>query len=226
MLQMRNTRLYKSLFENLAPGAAVQEEGVALSYVKVNGETFVEPGVDGGRFAGIAIARNVPPAVVPLVEEGVIGSDGKGKLTRAPIAGQLLVTVAGVVFDVVGAAPQAGEVKVSGADYEFNTADAGHKATFQYMYAPTVSEARTLVGDAPYGGLAANALGTVGVVKQGSVATSFFDASADWSNTTYAKLANGGKFVPATANTGIVGVVVKNSPSVGNPFLVLELNVG
>jgi len=94
------------------------------------------------------------------------------------------------------------------------------------MYALSVAEARTIIGDAPYGGLAANALGTLACVKQGEVGTSFFDASADWSTATYAKLKDGGVFVPADAATGLVGVVVKNSPNSGNPFLVLELNVG
>lgn len=225
MLQMRNTRLTKSLFETLASGVVLQDEGCPLTFVKENGETRVELAVDGGKFAGIAIARHVPPTSVPMVESGLIGEDGTGELARTPIAGQLLVKIDGVVANLVGAAPVAGEVSVVGGAYTFSTDDAGKMATFQYQYAPTVAEARTMLGDIPYGGLAANALGTVACIKQGEVATSFFDASADWSTSLHARLI-GGKFAPASASQGLPGVTVKNSPSAGSPFLVLELNVG
>ena len=226
MLQLRNTRLYKSLFENLASGVAISEEGVALTYVKEGGETKVEIGKVGGKFAGIALARNMPPAALPMVEGGVIPTSGKGDLTRAPIAGQLLVKIDGAVADVVTLAPEAGEVRVVGDKYEFNVADAGKVASFQYLYVPSVVEARSVMGDLPYGGLAANALGTIACIKQGEVATSFFDASADWADALYAKVVAGGKFAPATEATGISGVTVKSSPTAGSPFLVLEMNIG
>lgn len=226
MLQLRNTRLYKSLFENLAPGVAIQEEGVALTYIKVDGETKVQIGKPGGRFAGVAMAKNMPPAFYPIVEEGIVGTKASGKLTRTPITGQLLVTVDGVKQDIVSSAPQAGEVKIVGNEYFLDASTVGHKVAFQYMYALTVAEARTIIGDAPYGGLAANSLATIATIKQGEVGTSFFDASQDWSTAEYAKLADNGYFAPADEATGLPGVVVKNSPTAGNPFLVLELNVG
>lgn len=229
MLQLRNTRIFKTLFENLATGIAIQEEGVALVFVKENGETKVQPstGAAGERFAGVAIARNMPPATLPLVEEGVIDSTGSGSLTRAPIAGQALIKVGGVAVTIISTGvPAADEILVVGADYKVDPSNVGKSISAQYLYAPTVQEARTVIGDAPYGGLAANALGTIAAVKQAEVGTSFFDASADWSDAMYAKTVAGGKFAPATAASGIPGVVVKNSPSVGSPFLVLELNVG
>lgn len=225
MLQMRHTRLTKSLFETLASGVVLQDEGCPLTFVKENGETRVELAVDGGKFAGIAIARHVPPTFLPMVEGGLIGEGGAGELARTPVAGQLLVKIDGVVANIVAADPVAGEVRMSGSAYQFSPDDEGKMASFQYHYAPTVAEARTVVGDTPYGGLSANALGTVAVIKQGEVATSYFDASADWSSALHAKLV-GGKFAPATASQGLPGVTVKNSPSAGSPFLVLELNVG
>jgi hypothetical protein len=226
MLQLRNTRLYKSLFENLASGTTIQEEGVPLTFVKEGGETRVEVGVTGAEFAGIAIARNLPPSTMPMVDSGVIPASAKGTLTRTPIVGQLLVKIDGVVATQVASAPAVGEVVVVEDGYEFNVDEVGKTATFQYMYNPTVAEARSVLGDMPYGGLAANALGTIGTIKQGEVATSFFDASADWTNTIYAKVVDG-KFAPAaTKAAGITGVVVKNSPSAGNPFLVLSINIG
>ncbi len=226
MLQLRNTRLYKSLFENLASGVTIPEEGIALTYIKEAGDTKVELGVVGGMFAGVALARNMPPSTLPMVETGLIPATGAGKLTRAPIAGQMLVKIDGVAAAIVAAAPAVGEVSVVGDAYAFNAADAGKQAAFQYMYMPTVAEARSVMGDMPYGGLAANALGTVAVVKQGEIATSYFDASADWTSALEAKIVAGGKFAPAAAGTGITGVVVKNSPTAADPFLILEINVG
>jgi hypothetical protein len=228
MLQLRNTRLYKSLFETLANGVAIQEEGVALTYVKEDGTTKVQIGEAGGRFAGIAMARNMPPQTVPLVESGVIPSAASGTLTRTPVVGQLLVKIGGAVATIVTGAPNQGEVNVTGNQYVANSADAGATISFQYLYVPTVAEARTLLGDLPYGGLAANSLGTVAAIKQGEVATSFFDASVDWSDTTYAKLADGGKFTAAKADgsDAMPNVTVKNSPNASNPFLVLSINVG
>lgn len=227
MLQMRNTRLFKSHFEALASGSSIQEEGVALTYVKENGETKVEIGVAGNKFAGVALARNMPPATLPMVETGAIPASGTGTLTRAPNAGQLLVKIDGVVAVLsTDGTPAAGEAEVNGDSYLFNVADAGKIATFQYQYTPSVMEARMVIGDTPYGGLAANALSTIACVKQGEVATSFFDASADWSNALFCKVAANGVFTPATQSAGLQNVTVKNSPNAGNPFLVLELNIG
>jgi len=229
MIQLRNTRVYKILMEVLAVGATIQEEGVALAYVKENGETKVRPstGAAGELFAGFAIARNMPPNTMPMVEEGV--SKASGTLARAPIPGSVFVALDGAALEVItdpAVAPTADQVRIVGSSYALHASNVNKKLVAQYHYAPSVQEARTVIGDAPYGGLAANALGTVATLKQAEVATSFFDSSADWSNTLYAKLGAGGKLVPGDDADHAKGIVVKNSPSVGNPFLVLEINVG
>lgn len=223
MIQLRNSRFYKNLFEALATGVVIQEEGVALVFVKENGETKVQvsTGAAGERFAGLAMARNLPPNAVPLVEEFTVPASKQVELSRTPIAAQAFFKG----LTLVEAAPAAGEVQIVGNKAIFNAAQIGAGGSAQYLYAPTVAEARTILGDAPYGGLAANALGTIACIKEAEVATSFFDASADWTNTTYAKLLAGGKFGPGTIDDHTAGVVVKNSPNVGNPFLVLEINV-
>jgi hypothetical protein len=233
MLQLRTTRIFKSLFENLATGVAIQEEGVALAFVKEAGETKVQlsTGAAGEVFAGFAIARNMPPATIPMVEEGVVEASASGSFTRAPLAGQVMVKVGGAPMTVITdplATPAADEILIVGASYQVAPANAGKAIFAQYLYQPTVAEARTVIGDAPYGGLSANALGTVGCLKQAEVGTSFFDASADWSNALFAKLAAGGRLAPSTgpADAAIPGLTVKSSPTAGSPFLVVEINVG
>lgn len=231
MLQLRSSNFYKTLFETLASGIVIQEEGIALSFVKENGETRVAPctGAPGESFAGITIARNMPPAQVPNVEEGTIPANGRGTLARTPVIGQLMVKVSGTVLTVIDTdpahVPTDNEIVVVGANYKVSNANAGQPALFQYLYRPTVLEARTIIGDAPYGGLAANALGTIGVLKQAEVGTSFFDASKDWTTTLYAKLGAGGIFVPANSSDFTPGIIVKNTPNSGSPFLVLDINV-
>lgn len=229
MIQLLNTRLYKSLFETLAAGVAIQEEGIAMVFVKENGETKVQPstGAAGEIFAGLALARNLPPSTLPFVEELV--GELEGTFTRAPIAGQVNVRIkGGASLDIVtnpAATPTATEIVISGSTYKLHADNEGAALVAQYLYTPTVQEARMVIGDAPYGGLAANAMGKLACVKQGEVATSFFDASADWSTTMYARLGANGRFIPGTASNHLNNVVVKNAPSVGSPFLALEINI-
>ena len=225
MLQFQQSRFTKMVPERLATGVTLHEEGQALVAGKENGELVVSPsaGVVGELFAGVSIMRNAPPAVVNIVEDDIASADGFA-LTRTPLVGQLLVKLGGIIATVVTGTPAAGEVQINGTSVAYNAADAGKTAVFQYAYSPTVEEARTILGDAPYGGFSANMIGSVTVVKQGQIATSFFDASADWTGALQVELGASGKFVPAAGNP-IPGVMVKNSPNVGAPFLVLELNI-
>lgn len=226
MLQFQQSRFTKMVPERLATGVTLHEEGQALVAGKENGELVVSPsaGTVGELFAGVSIMRNAPPAVVNVVEDDIASVDGFA-MTRTAIAGQLLVKVAGVAATVVTGTPAAaGEVQINGTAVTYHAADYGKTVVFQYAYSPTVEEARTILGDAPYGGFSANMIGSVTVVKQGQVATSFFDAAADWTGALQVELGANGKFIPAAGNP-IPGVMVKNSPNVGAPFLVLELNI-
>lgn len=229
MIQLRDLRLIKVLTETLASGVSISEEGLAMAFVKENGETKVLPstGAAGEKFAGVVIARNTPPTTMPIVEKVVFNSSGVATLKKAPVAGQLLVKTGSAAMTIVAGTPSAAtEVAIDGNTLSTVVANAGTEAYVQYQYAPTVAEAQTVLGSLPYGGLAANLVSTVAVVKQGSVATNMYDASADWTDALHAKLGAGGKFVPATAATGLANVTVKNSPNEGNPFLILDLNLG
>ena len=229
MLQLRGMRLQRTGFELVAAGVTISEEGVALCYVKEGGVTKVAPstGAAGELFAGLPIMRNIPPAYVPVVETVTVKADGKFELLHAPAEKQFLVKLGAAPLTPTDDAPDtAVEVRISGNVGEVVVANAGKKLTVQYMYVPTVLEARTFIGDAPYGGIVANQLGTVGVIKHAQrVSTSFFDASADWADALHAKLGAGGRFVPAKASEAIPNLIVKNTPSEGSPFLELEFNV-
>lgn len=229
MLQMQNTRLSRSVPENLADGVIIQEEGSAMVYVKQNGVTKValSAGTAGEIFAGVSIARYMPPGIVPVFEKITLDAAGKGTLSHAPATGKALFKIGSQALTIVTAAPaSATELEVTGTAIQADVTQAGSVVVAQYGYAPTVEEARQILGDPAYGGLSANSMGTVQVIKVAkNIATSFFDMAQDWTNTLKVKLGANGMFVPATVNDGLQNVVVLNTPNEGNPFLVLELNV-
>lgn len=228
MLQLQETRIARSKHEAVLPGVIIPEEGMALVYVKDGEETKVKPSTGSGSevFAGVSWSRAVPPAAAPFVQEGVVSTGLRMELPRAPISGQLNVKVNGTQKTIVSGAPaSAAEVQVSGRFLIFYTGEAAKAVKAQFLYAPNVVEARAMLGDGPHGGLSSSQESIIGTLKDAQIATNFFDASADWSTTLYAKLGAGGIFVPSNLADSIPNVVVKKAPNGSNPFLVLSLNV-
>lgn len=228
MLQQRETRQVRSRFNPLLSGEVVAEEGIAMVYAKEDGETKVKKstGQAGEIFAGVSAARNTPPALLPIVQDQEVPASLSIQLVRTPVPGQLLVKVAGVQVTVVSGAPaDATEVKLSGTTLTFH-ADAALLPVFaQYLYAPTVIEARQIIGDAPIGGLATTPQGVCGCLTDAQFGTNFYDASADWSDAFYVKTAAGGTFTVGTAADHTPNVIVKKAPNAANPFLVLSCQV-
>lgn len=228
MLQLRETRIVRNKHENVMPGVIIPEEGIALVYVKDGGETKVQPSTGAANevFAGVSQSRNTAPASLPFVQEGSVGNTNAVELVRTPIAGQLNVKVGGAVKTLVNTAPaDATEVQIVGRNLVFHASAQGASYTAQFLYAPTVVEARTVIGDGPIGGLSSTAEGVIGVLKDAQLGTNFFDASADWTDAMFVKLGANGTFTVGTQNDHIAGVIVKSSPSGSNPFLVLSIMV-
>jgi len=229
MLQQRETRQVRTRFNALLSGETIPEEGIALVYVKENGVTVVRKstGVAGEIFAGVSQARNAPPAFLPIVQEGLVDATLSIPLTRTPTPGQLLVMIAGVALTIVTAAPaDATQAQLSGSEIILHASTPLGATTFvQYMYTPTVLEARQQIGDAPIGGLAATPQGQVGCLVDAQFGTNFFDASVDWTDAFYIKLAPGGTFTVGTPTDHIPNCVVKNTPSGDNAFLIISIQV-
>ncbi len=227
MLNMMNTRIVDSDSAPVATGVLIAEEGVALTYVKENGVTKVQPGagVAGEVFAGVSLSRNAPPAVMANVQEFTIPEGGIVELARTPIAGQLLIKIDGSAATVVGVAPaSAGEVQMAGAEGTFHGDDIGKKAWVQYMYEPSMMEARSFVGDIPQGiNLASTTMGVIGRITRGYVSTNMFDASVDWSDALEVKLGAGGVFTVGGSGITVPGAVVMNAPSSEDALLTIRL---
>jgi hypothetical protein len=228
MLQLRETRITRTKHANVMPGVIIPEEGMACVYAKDNGETKVtlSTGAPGEIFAGVSWSRNSAPASLPHVQESSVPTSRIVELVRTPIAGQLNVKLGGLQLDVVSTAPaDATEVQLVGRNLVFFAGSEMKAYAAQFLYAPTVTEARTIIGDGPHGGLASTAQSVIGLVKDAYIATNAFDASADWSNAMHVQLAAGGTFAPGTAEDHIPNVIVLNAPNASNPFLVMSINV-
>lgn len=227
MLVLKDTRIITNLPHDVATGHVIPEEGMALVYVKEGAETKVRTsqGQAGEIFAGVSFSRNTPPSFLPMVIEAVVDADNTLELPRNPLAGQVRVVIDGTPATIVAGAPAApDEIKVGNLELIFN-GSAGLPVVVQMMYELTVTEARSIIGDAPVGGLASTALGSIGVLKNAIFGTNFFDSSADWSSALYVKTAANGMFTVGTALDHIPNTIVKNSPNAANPFLVLSTNV-
>ena len=224
MLKMMETRILRSVHEEVLDGVQIADEGVPLEYVKQDGKTKVDVASGAGLFAGVSQSRDAPPMVVPAVTEFVIPANGVIELERAPIAGQISIKIGQATFSLVAGVPAAGEFAVAGKVVTFNVADAGKVGKSLFRYVPSVIEANAWVGQAPIGGVPSAVLGIVGTIKEGTIATSEFDAASNWDDTLFVKVANG-LFTAGDAANHITNVIVKSAPTAGSPWLVLSLNV-
>lgn len=230
MLNQKFTRTQLTRHEAVETGAAIQEEGLALVFVKEGLETKVNTstGANGEIFAGFSLSRNSPPTMVPFYGEAIVPADGKLQLPRMPLANQLLVKVAGTKGEEVAdpANVAAGKYLIDGDVAVFHADDAGKAVVFQMMYEPTISEARTLLGDAPIGGVSSAYQDQIGLITIGEVETSCFDASVDWSEVFHPRLGANGLLTVGGAGTELKNVVVKRAPNSESAFLQLAVTVG
>jgi hypothetical protein len=224
MIEQKYTRVFHTEHRPVETGVVFEDEGMAAVFVKEGDATVVRPstGVAGEIFAGISLSRNVPPMFVPHVIEGKLRGVVSVQLPRVPLAGQILVKLDGVKLAIKAAAPASvAEVQLVADTLNFH-ADADGKDLFvQFMYEPTISEARMFKGDVAIGGLSSAAQGIIGLITLGDVATTYFDASADWSGALQANLGPNGIFTVGGAGA-VVGTVM-GAPSSSNPKLVISI---
>lgn len=228
MLVQKYTRLFLTEHRKVESAAIIRDEGVALVNVVEGQETVVRPstGAAGELFAGISLTRNSPPSVLPWVGEGKVPASLAVELPRLPLAGQILVKVGGAVVDVVGAAAaDATEVQLVGQVLTFFAGTDGDTYTIQMAYEPTLTEARQIIGDAPIGGISASYQGVTGVVTRGEVATTHYDASADFAGQMQPRLGPDGRFTIGGPGALLTNVTIISAPSAENSALVLRLNV-
>lgn len=229
MLFHNATQIVMTGEDKLMPGTQITEEGVALIWAMYQGEAVLDlsTGAAGEKFAGFAIARNMPPQFQVKVETITIDNTGLVILDRVPVAGQLLVKVAGAAMpQVVSAAAPADNttVSVNGAELRFHADSYGAELYVQYAYELTVAEARSITGDAPIGGLASNIEGQCAYVSLGSVSTDMIDMSEDWSAAgLHPFLSAEGRLSAGGAGVELTNLIIKKLPTSSNPYLTVKV---
>lgn len=228
MLNQKYTRIFETDHRAVQPGVVIEEEGIALVFVKENGKTFVRPstGAAGEIFAGFSHSRNSPPHFLPRVVDSRVPDSGIVDLHRIPVSGQILVKVAGQAVTVGANAPTAAnEVQLVGEKLFFFTGTPaagsdpavpgvqGQELYVQFIYEPTITEARTIIGDAPIGGLPSTPQEVIGVITRASdVGTTYYDASVDWSNVMHPRLGVDGRLTSGGQGTLLSNVIVQSTP--------------
>jgi len=227
MIDQKYSRVFRTEHRPVETGAIFVDEGISAVFVKEGDTTVVVPstGADGEIFAGLSLSRNTPPQFANLVVEDVVPVTGPyvTVLPRIPETGQILVKVNGVKLNVVATPPNAGEVQLSGFNLTYHSDVAGGAVVVQFQYALTVAEATMFRGNAPVGGLSSSAEGVIGLVVEGDVATSYYDASADWSGVFNPVLGPNGVLTTSGPGTVLKNVIVESAPSAANPSLVVTL---
>lgn len=228
MLIQKYTRQFMNEHRKVESGALIAEEGQALVNVKEGLETVVRPstGASGEVFAGVSMTRNSPPTILPWIAEAVVPSSLSVELPRLPVSGQILVKLGTAKATLVAGAPAAeGEVQLIGQRLNFFAGSENTPYFIQMAYEPTQAEAAQLLGNMPIGGISAQVQGVVGVITRGDIATTFYDASADFQGALKVNLGADGKFTVGGSGTKVAEATVITAPSAENTALVLRLNV-
>lgn len=224
MIKYIATRIHRTDNKKAAAGAQIREEGTALVYVKENGELVVKPstGADGEIFAGLSTGARRHPQELIKVESHVIPATGFVELARVPKA--LAVWLDGTMIATadIGANPV---VPANGVNVVGNKvyAAVGSTVKTQYSYEPTVSEAQGEVGDLPINGDAEAATGRNSFVTLGTVATTMFDATVDWTAVVNPRLGADGKLTTKGIGTLLSNVLIENAPSAEADYLEVSI---
>jgi hypothetical protein len=210
----------------VASGVTITAEGQALvraSGANASGVTLSTGSGTSEVFAGFAVAGlSAAPLSIPYVsavETYTVPVGGTVTLQQTNVAGQISV------FDnTTGAAVTINGTTITNVNNTVTGLTAGDSVTITYKYAPSVVQARALVGDVQPGGYAGLTVSQVGVVKRGVIYTTEFDASKNWAAATGIKLAANGQITDQSGTgTAIQGYVVA-VPTATVPFLGIEFS--
>lgn len=194
------------------------------------GKVGLPTGAATDQFVGVAFAGFVRPEYMVEAESIRVDAEKlKVALKHTVLGGKLGATVDGVAATVATSGDAAaGKVIYSSAEntVTFAADDAGKVFVLIYNYEPTVSEARAIAGDGYPGGFQLSQLaGSIGVIHQGTVATSEFDVAADWTAAASqpVKLNADGKFTLGGNGAAIANARVLAIPGAKSEYLVLQL---
>lgn len=232
----QNTREFETIPYMLSPTVTNFDEGVALTAIQTNGvlqATVPATAAGTDKFIGVSRSQwNTPTTAVKVETLTVDPSAYTVTLSRAIAStGAVLIKSGSTVFTVGTTAPSGtgvAQVTTGSATVTFHSTDASKTVTVTYRYNLTAAEAVALVGDGIPGRNPAQVTGTIDAIIRGTVVTSEFDASKDWSGwaagTNIIVVGNNGQFTlaaNATSNAAVPNAKVIEAPTAEMPFLTL-----
>lgn len=237
MLNFVKSRFNSMRSTDLMQGAGVNAEGMCLALVRVGGTTVCREsqGIEGETFGGFSIESSLRPEVLPKVEELIVGADGTVKIGRPFMSGQIAAVLES--GDVVTAFNETATKPVDETSVSYNAetllfADSliGKPVVVQYLYEPTVAEARSLQGEGNgYANMQPSAeTGKMSRIVGGIVSTDQFDIAANWNDDSVINpsMGAGGKLTVGGDGTLITEVVIMEAPSGDSGFLTVEYTKG
>jgi hypothetical protein len=221
MLYFPNTRVAVSSELPIAAGAVFTAEGQAMVSDNTGGIFGAKPSTAaaGENFLGVAVSQQIALTSFPKVEEVVQPLTDIITLARTPSVGTVFV------YNVTTGAALASPANytIAGAVITMAAATRGNVIRIVYKFAPTVIEARSIMGDIYPGGAPGLSIGQVGVQRSGSIFTTEFDSAVNWNvaNPVVKTGANGQFTIGGTGTT--VDCAVIQLPSTSLPYLGLLL---
>lgn len=248
MIYFPKTRVQLSYEAPIAAGATVLTEGSVLCGYISSGVYSVAPSLGTSSdktFMGFSVSSQLTLTSFPKVETFVLGAGKTYTLARIPqtisavVQASVYVTAAAIsnhigkktltthytVSGTTGVVDLSAGVAIDGGT---TIVAVGDTIQVIYKYVPSAVEAVQIQGDIIPGGPAANLLGQVGVMKSGVIFTSEYDATIDWSASSFALLSGAGGLVTVggsglALNAQVISVPNSSNGVVGG-FLGLEFS--
>ena len=161
MLNLTASTLHRSYEYPISPEARLTAAGCVLVAGKQTGSVAPSTGAENEVFVGFSASQPLDVYSAPITENFEVPANGKVNLTHKPEAGTLF----------------------SPAKVDVGAALAGQIVSISYRYAPTTLETVFMQGHVQAGGAAAINLGTVTTVVAGTIYTTEYDTTKDWSDT-------------------------------------------
>lgn len=223
MLNYKKTRLTATSTSPIVEGAGISQEGMALVAIRTeNGRTEIQPstGVSGEIFRGFSYDRVSAPEVLGHAGFSTVDSSKPFNLTRTPITDMVGVFIDGTKADIeAGKAPSvAGKVALDGSDLYFHSDDDDKDFRFQIHYKPTYEEAVTY-GERHDRGVALpnEVSGACGLIVGGTISTTCWDPTVDWTDTSKAHPSLGADGLLTIGGPGevLTELVIEEAPASG-----------
>lgn len=218
-------------------GVTSIEEGLAMTFnfPLEDGVAKVKVGSasSSDQFAGIAYYQyRVLPTKLNKVDVATVPASGSYvvhvlKVPYAPatemrvVVTSLLGVSTALAYD--GSTADATHFTVSGQVVTLDSSFAGYTATITYSYTPSATDARNFFGDVRPGLSNTASIGVINVIQKGVIVTTNFDPAADWLSSGSVKIASTGYLTKTSSGMVIPNCIVKEAPSLGKPYLTIEL---